>query len=171
MLTSAHYTLHVFPQKEKLKVFKRMHLDSYKRLCVVEYIVIDEMSVVGRKMFRQVEQRLRQAFPQCSDWVLGGRSCLLFGDFGQLPPVMDLPLYTSVSKSSLSALGRSFKGREADWEHLMERRQEHVMNKDTFNKALHLLPTVNAEAEHNLDKLKQNGQQVAARDQSSSQWT
>ena len=35
------------------------------------------------------------------------------------------------------------------------------MNKDTFNKALHLLPTVNAVVEHNLDKLKQNGQQVA----------
>jgi ATP-dependent DNA helicase PIF1 len=61
-------------------------------LAEVAYIIIDEMSMVGRKMFGQVDQRLRQAFPQCGDKVLGGRSCLLFGDFGQLPPVMDLPL-------------------------------------------------------------------------------
>ena len=76
-------------------------------LAGVEYVIIDEMSMVGRKIFGQVDQRLRQAFPQCGNKILGGRSCLLFGDFGQLPPVMDLPLYTSVSRSSLSDLGRS----------------------------------------------------------------
>ena len=41
-------------------------------------------------MFGQVDKRLRQAFPHHGDEVLGGCSCLLFGDFGQLPPVMDL---------------------------------------------------------------------------------
>ena len=30
---------------------------------------------------------------------------MLFGDFGQLPPVMDLPLYTTASRTSLSDLG------------------------------------------------------------------
>lgn len=34
--------------------------------------------------------------------MLGGCSCPLFGDFGQLPPVMDLPLYTTDSRSELS---------------------------------------------------------------------
>ena len=61
----------------------------------VKYLVIDEMSMVGRKIFGQVYRRLRQAFPHHSQEVLGGCSCLLFGDFGQLPPVMDLPLYTT----------------------------------------------------------------------------
>lgn len=37
--------------------------------------------------------------------VLGGCSCLLIGDWGQLPPVMDLPLYTTTTKSELSDLG------------------------------------------------------------------
>ena len=37
--------------------------------------------------------------------LFGSSSCLLFGDFGQLPPVMDLPLYTTVSRSAISDLG------------------------------------------------------------------
>ena len=40
-----------------------------------------------------------------ADQLLGGCSCLLLGDFGQLPPVMDLPLYSTVSRSELSDLG------------------------------------------------------------------
>ena len=39
--------------------------------------------------------------------MFGGCSCILFGDFGQLPPVMDLPLYTTASKSELSDQGRA----------------------------------------------------------------
>lgn len=61
-----------------------------------------EMSMVGRKMFGQIDKRLCQIFPHCVDEVLGGCSCLLFGDFGQLPPVMDLPLYTTASRTALS---------------------------------------------------------------------
>ena len=40
-----------------------------------------------------------------SDELFGGCSCLLIGDWGQLPPVMDLPLYITVSRSELSDLG------------------------------------------------------------------
>ena len=73
----------------------------------VNYVVIDEMSMVGRKTFGQVDKRLRQAFPHHSQEVFGGCSCLLFGDFGQLPPVMDLPLYTTDSRTELSDQGRA----------------------------------------------------------------
>ena len=61
--------------------------------------------MVGRKFLCQVDQRLLQVFPHRADAVLGGCSCLLLGDFGQLPPVMDLPLYTIVSRSPLSDQG------------------------------------------------------------------
>ena len=51
----------------------------------IKYIIIDEMSMVGRKTLGQVDNRLRQAFPHHAQEVFGGCSCLLFGDFGQLP--------------------------------------------------------------------------------------
>ena len=63
--------------------------------------------MVGRKILGQVDRRLRQAFPHRGQEVFGGCSCLLFGDFGQLPPVMDLPLYTTDSRSDLSDQGRA----------------------------------------------------------------
>ena len=50
---------------------------------------------------------------------------------------------------------------KADWEHLMTRRDRQVTYKDCFRQALHLLPTVNAVAEYNLDRLRHNGQPVA----------
>lgn len=73
----------------------------------MNYLIIDEMSMVGRKTFGQINQCLKQIFPHHSHQVLGGRSCLLFGDFVQLPPVMDLPLYTTVNRNELSDLGSS----------------------------------------------------------------
>ena len=32
---------------------------------------------------------------------------MLVGDFGQLPPVMDLPLYSAVPRSAVADLGRN----------------------------------------------------------------
>ena len=58
-------------------------------------------------MLGQVDRRLRQIFPHQAQEVFGGCSCLLFGDFGQLPPVMDLPLFTTHSRSELSDQGRA----------------------------------------------------------------
>jgi len=71
----------------------------------MQYSVIDEMSMVGRKLLGQVDRRLHQIFPHYSSKTLGGCSFLLFGDFEQLPPVMDLPLYTTSSSSTISVIG------------------------------------------------------------------
>lgn len=105
------HTLHSLlnlPTKGDFKDLEGENLNKIQQvLASMEYLIIDEMSMVGRKMFGQVDRRLRQVFPHRSDQVLGGCSVLLFGDFGQLPPVMDLPLYTTSTSSALSDIGAS----------------------------------------------------------------
>ena len=96
------------PTKGDFKDLEGERLQNMQQsLADMNYLIIDEMSMVGRKTFGQVDRRLRQVFPHQADNVFGGCSCLLFGDFGQLPPVMDLPLYTTDPRSALSDLGNS----------------------------------------------------------------
>ena len=54
----------------------------------VEYIIIDEYSMLGQITFGLVDKRCKQA-TGCNHQVLGGKSLILFGDPGQLPPVAD----------------------------------------------------------------------------------
>lgn len=67
----------------------RLH-QLQQSLSAMKYLIIDEMSMVGRKTLGQIDRRLRQAFPHHAQQVFGGCSCLLFGDFGQLPPCYGL---------------------------------------------------------------------------------
>ena len=157
----------------------------------------DEMSMLGRKIFGQIDKSLCQVFPHHGDQLFGGCSCLLFGDFGQLPPVMDLPLYNTVSRTALSALGssayqlfdcaivldqvmrqsekdndqvsfcnillhmRESQMTEEDWQHLMKQTPAQVQDLALFCRALHLYPTIEAVAEHNVTKLCASGQPIA----------
>ena len=85
--------------------FKEMEgnnvLKLQDELSSTKYLIIhenDEMSMVERKTFGKIDRKLRQAFPTKSQVLFGECSVLLFGDIGQLPPVMDVPLYTSVTE-------------------------------------------------------------------------
>ena len=51
------------------------------------------MSFLGPRFFIQIDSRLREAFPEKSSVPFGGRSMILVGDLGKLPPVKDKPLY------------------------------------------------------------------------------
>ena len=73
----------------------------------VDYLIIDEMSMLGRKLFGQVDQWLRLAFPHCAAKVQGGCFCLHVGDFGQLPPIVNLSLYSAVPRSAITDLGHT----------------------------------------------------------------
>ena len=57
----------------------------------VSYIIIDEMSMVGRRALGQIDELLRQATKR--EVLLGGMSVILVGDHGQLPPVKDHRAY------------------------------------------------------------------------------
>ena len=105
-----HSLLHL-PTRGEFKALEGEQLQQLKQLqqrfSGVHYLVIDEMSMLGRKLFEQVDQWLHQAFPHRAGEALGGCSCLLVGDFGQLPPVVDLPIYSSVPRSAIADLGRT----------------------------------------------------------------
>ena len=195
------YTLHSLlslPTKADYKDLEGERLHQMQQsLASMKYLIIDEMSMVGRKILGQVDKRLRQVFPHRADEVFGGCSCLLFGDFGQLPPVMDLPLYTTLSRTALSDLGKAAyqlfdhavildqvmrqSGQDpdqvlfrdillrlrdaevttADWQHLMKQTPAQVRDLAPFVTALHLHPTVEAVVEHNVARLRANGQPIA----------
>ena len=69
-------------------------LNFQERLKSVRMIIIDEMSMIGRKMLRCIDLRLRQINPRNSHLFFGGLSICLLGDFGQLPPVLDAPMFS-----------------------------------------------------------------------------
>ena len=76
-----------------------------------QYLITDEMSMLGQRTPAWVDKRLRQATGKLNK-PLGGISVMLLGDFAQLPPVGDKPDYASPSQSSslLTQYGHSIYG-------------------------------------------------------------
>ena len=67
-------------------------LKLHKRLSGIQYIIIDEYSVVGQKLLGWIDRRCRQATTKNHE-PFGGISIILVGDIAQLPPVGDKVLY------------------------------------------------------------------------------
>ena len=105
------HTLHSLLSLPTKRDFKNLEGDRLHQLqqsmSTVKYLIINEMSMVERKLLGQVDRCLRQVFPHHLREVFKGCSCLLFGDYGQPSPEIDLPLYTNHSHSELSDQGRA----------------------------------------------------------------
>ena len=71
-----------------------------------DYLILDEMSMIGQTSFGHLDNRLREA-TGAKDDVFGGLSIILVGDFGQLAPVGDLPLYVPAGRSHVAQIGRA----------------------------------------------------------------
>ena len=56
-------------------------------------------------MLALIDMRLWQAFPESNNEPFGGRSIILFGDFSQILPVLDLPIYANTKRDELSNSG------------------------------------------------------------------
>ena len=65
-----------------------------ENLLGVDYLLIDEYSMLGQSTLGWVDRQCRQA-TGLKDQLFGGKSMILSGDAGQLPPVCDKPLYHS----------------------------------------------------------------------------
>ena len=75
----------------------------------IKLLILDEKSMVGRSQLGRMDRRLHQAYPQNADEILGGIPAIFFGDFAQLPPVGDSPIYSdkpSGYRTALNAEGR-----------------------------------------------------------------
>ena len=70
------------------------------------YLIADEMSMLGQRTLAWVDKRLRQATGKLHE-PLGGISVIILGDFAQLPPVGDRPVYATPSSSLLAQHGHS----------------------------------------------------------------
>jgi ATP-dependent DNA helicase PIF1 len=60
----------------------------------VHFVIIDEKSMLGLRSLAQIDSRCRQLFPQHAGVPFGKLNVALVGDFAQLPPVGDTPLYS-----------------------------------------------------------------------------
>lgn len=69
-------------------------------LAEVDCFIVDEMSMAEQRLFAAIDKRLRQVFPQNATADLTGKALTLVGDFGQLQPVGDVPIYSTSGKSA-----------------------------------------------------------------------
>jgi hypothetical protein len=105
-------TIHSFlgdGQKRKIKsnVFNRpgqMKLENEWRL--VEYIILDEMSMVGLSLLGRLNKLVVTA-KHCDPMsTRGGINIILFGDYIQYSPVFDKPLYYDFSTTTSNNIKR-----------------------------------------------------------------
>ena len=75
-----------------------------ERLTQVDYIIIDEYSMLGQASLGWIDRRCRQATGM-HEVLFGGKSVILFGDPAQLLPVGDKPLYHSKPSSAIAEQG------------------------------------------------------------------
>ena len=72
--------------------------DLQQKFRNIGVLILDEKSMIGQRLFHMVDMRLREIFPSKNDIFFGGLSIILIGDWKQLPPVGDSPLFDSKSK-------------------------------------------------------------------------
>ncbi|KAJ3505917.1 hypothetical protein NLJ89_g7163 [Agrocybe chaxingu] len=66
----------------------------------VHFVIIDEKSMLGLRSLAQIDSRCRQIFPQHANIPFGNLNVALVGDFAQLPPVGDTPLFGEPSSAN-----------------------------------------------------------------------
>ena len=91
--TTLHSLLHL-PVDTQFSPLSPTNIGGLQRkLQGVQYLVIDEKSMLGLRQLGWIDHRLRQIFPHRQEDFFGGMSLIIVGDFFQLPPVAQKPLY------------------------------------------------------------------------------
>ena len=69
-----------------------------------KYLIIDEFSVIGQKMFGWINRYCKEA-TGCRTVPFGGMSIILVGDIGQLPSISDQVIYHTRPKTDIALEG------------------------------------------------------------------
>ena len=91
-IATIHLTLNI-PIKEMTNLQGSCLITMQEEMKHVKYILMDEMSFNARNILIKIDSILQHAFPKNAIIPFGGRSIILVGDFGKLPPMMDKPIY------------------------------------------------------------------------------
>lgn len=98
-----------------------------KKLDGKDFILVDEMSMIGSRALLALDGRLKEATGQFSK-PFGGKNLILVGDFGQLPPVRDSPIFSEVKRNGRGSRSRK-KNRTGVDEQAAVRQSAHELNK------------------------------------------
>ena len=157
-------------------------------MSAIKYIIIDEMSMVGRKVFGQIDCCLRQAFPHNVWWVLHYAAWRFWSTATShgpphlhyrhtLRPLAYLPFDKAFTLTRIMRqVGqdpnqvhfrdillrlRNAEITKEDWNCFMTQTPTNVADLTPFANTLLLHPTVEAVVEHNVAKLQASGQPIA----------
>lgn len=70
----------------------------------IDYIIIDEYSMLGQVTLGRIDRRLKQS-SGLQDKLLGNKSVILCGDPAQLPHVADKPIYHAIPTNGIGKQG------------------------------------------------------------------
>ncbi|KJK73750.1 hypothetical protein H634G_10986 [Metarhizium anisopliae BRIP 53293] len=116
--TTLHSLLHLPINKDFKPLSPTDMAQLQKKLKDIKYLIIDEKSMLGLRQLSWIDDRLREAFPSRNEEFFGSLNILLVGDFFQLPPVLQKPLY--YDKEYFSFWGRyEWQGRGSSHHHAL----------------------------------------------------
>ena len=106
--TTVHRLIHWFRPPHFAELTSPDRIDRLqKHLAQTEFIILDEISMVGRQMMGRIDSRLCQARAgkNEADYSLGGISCVAVGDPAQCEAIMDQQLYDVASHRQTADAG------------------------------------------------------------------
>ncbi|OAQ71916.2 ATP-dependent DNA helicase PIF1 [Pochonia chlamydosporia 170] len=105
--TTLHSLLHLPINKDFRPLSAIDKAQLQKKLKDIQYLIIDEKSMLGLCQLSWIDDRLREAFPHRNEEFFGGLNILLVVDFFQLPPVLQKPLYYDKEVQGVEIKGRN----------------------------------------------------------------
>ncbi|KAM4062456.1 PIF1-like helicase [Hirsutella rhossiliensis] len=105
--TTLHSLLHLPINKDFKPLAAIDKAQLQKKVKDIKYLIVDEKSMLGLRQLSWIDDRLREAFPNRNEEFFGGLNILLVGDFFQLPPVLQKPLYYDKEVQGVEIKGRN----------------------------------------------------------------